>query len=85
MKLWREKLSAVNEKAGQSLADPENYENLFPNLKDAIATQMYLSKEFSNFLPSKVAAKTIPNSKRKPMEEMKASRGSGDLACSESL
>lgn len=30
VKLWRESTSATNTKLGQSLADPEQYENLFP-------------------------------------------------------
>merc|ERR1712154_752230 len=30
VELWREQLSKVNERAGQSLADPKDYPNLFP-------------------------------------------------------
>lgn len=32
VKLWREDVGATNKKSGQSLADPDQYENLFPEL-----------------------------------------------------
>lgn len=28
--MWREAVGATNKKSGQSLADPEHYDNLFP-------------------------------------------------------
>uniref|UniRef100_A0A3Q2YA40 Coatomer subunit beta' n=1 Tax=Hippocampus comes TaxID=109280 RepID=A0A3Q2YA40_HIPCM len=42
VKLWRENLSKVNQKAAESLADPTEYENLFPGLKEAFAAEDYL-------------------------------------------
>lgn len=42
---WRGELAKINEKAGQSLADPEQYENLFPGLHDAMKTEQYLQRE----------------------------------------
>lgn len=50
--LWRESLSKVSEKAGQSLADPKEYDNLFPGLSDALKTEQYLLPERSNLLPA---------------------------------
>lgn len=85
VKLWREKLSAINEKAGQSLADPEQYENLFPGLDEAIATQRFLEKEYSTFLPATAAASTISNRKRKPVEDMKAAVASGEFIVEDPL
>lgn len=42
VKLWRENLAKVNQKAAESLADPTEYENLFPGLKEAFAAEHYL-------------------------------------------
>uniref|UniRef100_A0A8C6PA22 Coatomer subunit beta' n=1 Tax=Nothobranchius furzeri TaxID=105023 RepID=A0A8C6PA22_NOTFU len=42
VKLWRENLAKVNQKAADSLADPTEYENLFPGLKEAFAAEYYL-------------------------------------------
>lgn len=56
VQLWRAELAKVNEKAGQSLADPEQYENLFPGLHDALKTEQYLQKERVT-LPARAAQK----------------------------
>lgn len=50
--LWRESLTKVSEKAGQSLADPKDYENLFPGLSDALKTEQYLGPERRSLLPA---------------------------------
>ena len=42
----------VSEKAGQSLADPENYENLFPNFQKSLKAQKMLAKERRHRLPA---------------------------------
>lgn len=44
VQLWRNELSKINEKAGQSLADPDQYENLFPSLHDSLKAEQYLQK-----------------------------------------
>ena len=41
MKLWREDLAGVNAKAAESLADPAQYPNLFPNLDLALHAEQY--------------------------------------------
>ena len=46
------KLAKVNEKAGQSLADPENYENLFPNFSDSLEAQKRLERERKTKVPA---------------------------------
>ena len=43
--MWKSELARVNEKAAQSLADPENYQNLFPNFAQSLETQKYLERE----------------------------------------
>jgi len=73
---WRNELAKVNEKAGQSLADPEQYENLFPGLPESLKAEQYLLKEKTT-IPAR-AAKSIPlNIERNAMAEMKAAESSG--------
>lgn len=44
--LWREKLKSMNmERQAQSLANPADYENLFPGLVDAYKTEQFLKKQ----------------------------------------
>ena len=50
--LWKAELAKVNEKAGQSLADPENYENLFPNFSDSLEAQKRLESERNTKVPA---------------------------------
>lgn len=54
--LWRQSLSTVSEKAGQSLADPKDYENLFPGLINVTKTEQYLEPERQNLLPASAFA-----------------------------
>lgn len=48
--LWREQLSKVSEKAGQSLADPAEYENLFPGYAEACRAEERLRVERQVYL-----------------------------------
>lgn len=50
--LWREDLAKTNAKAAQSLADPTEYENLFPELKQALQAEDYLKSERATLLPA---------------------------------
>ena len=44
VKLWKEDLGKVNKKAADSLADPLEYENLFPEFQEALlAEKVFLS------------------------------------------
>jgi coatomer subunit beta' len=54
MPLWKAELAKVSEKAGQSLADPESYENLFPNFKQSLKAQTVLAKERSQVLDARL-------------------------------
>jgi coatomer subunit beta' len=42
----------LNEKAGQSLADPKDYENLFPGYAEALKTEQFLQPERQQLLPA---------------------------------
>ena len=52
VELWRVQLGKVSEKAGQSLADPKEYPNLFPEFDAAIRAETMLKKERSQFIPA---------------------------------
>lgn len=44
VKLWKESLSKVNQKAADALADPTQYSNLFPGLQQALLAEQYLKE-----------------------------------------
>merc|ERR1719330_1963960 len=69
VELWREQLSKVNERAGQSLADPKDYPNLFPDFNSSLQAQVVLSKERNKVIPAEDFLEILPNSERKPLEE----------------
>ena len=50
--LWKEKLAVTNQKAAQSLADPGEYENLFPGLQEAILAEEALRGERAQLQPA---------------------------------
>lgn len=82
--LWRDSLSKISEKAGQSLADPKDYENLFPGLVDALKTEQYLKPERETLLPAAAYCNIPANHERNPVEEMKAAEASGRFCYSSS-
>lgn len=53
VKLWRENLSKINQKAAESLADPTEYENLFPGLKEAFVVEEYVKQTHSDLRPAR--------------------------------
>ncbi|KAM9853533.1 uncharacterized protein ACBR49_004342 [Aulostomus maculatus] len=44
VKLWKEKLSNINQKAADALADPTQYANLFPGLQQTLLAEQYLKE-----------------------------------------
>ena len=50
--LWQEDLSQTNPKAAQALADPTEYENLFPELKQALVAEQVLKQERETLRPA---------------------------------
>ena len=49
VQLWKEDLAKVNKKAADSLADPSEYENLFPEFQEALQAEQVRLKTFLNF------------------------------------
>lgn len=76
VQLWRNELAKINEKAGQSLADPEQYENLFPGLHEALKTEQYLSRE-KRTLPAALAPQIPLNIARNALQEMQEAEDNG--------
>lgn len=52
VKLWKSNVAKVNEKTAQALADPEEYDNLFPGMSEALKTEQYLKAERRRRLPA---------------------------------
>ncbi|NXM29271.1 COPB2 protein, partial [Oxyruncus cristatus] len=77
VKLWRENLSKVNQKAAESLADPTEYENLFPGLKEAFVAEEYVKQSLADLRPAKEYPLVTPNEERNLLEEAKGFEPSG--------
>ncbi|RXN03430.1 coatomer subunit beta [Labeo rohita] len=70
VKLWRESLSKVNQKAAESLADPTEYENLFPGLREAFVAEHYLRETcLGQTRPATDYPLVTPNEERNVLEE----------------
>uniref|UniRef100_A0A672H5A5 Coatomer subunit beta' n=1 Tax=Salarias fasciatus TaxID=181472 RepID=A0A672H5A5_SALFA len=52
VKLWKESLSKVNQKAADALADPTQYSNLFPGLQQALLAEQYLKATHAGVRPA---------------------------------
>ncbi|RWR77506.1 coatomer subunit beta'-1-like protein isoform X1 [Cinnamomum micranthum f. kanehirae] len=50
--IWRNDLNKVNQKAAESLADPEEYPNMFDNWQIALAVESSLSEKRDTFPPA---------------------------------
>jgi coatomer subunit beta' len=79
LNLWKTELGKVNEKAGQSLADPAQYENLFPGFQEALKTQQFLAQQEPELLPAKAAMKVTMNIDRDVVEEMRKNESQGSF------
>ncbi|KAF1589348.1 Coatomer subunit beta', partial [Eudyptes moseleyi] len=80
VKLWRENLSKVNQKAAESLADPTEYENLFPGLKEAFVAEEYVKQSLADLRPAREYPLVTPNEERNLLEEAKGFEPSGGMA-----
>lgn len=77
---WREYASTQNKKVAQSLADPADYENLFPEMSEHLKTEQYLKLQGQTKIPAAAALHVPPNWERKPVEEMMEAVNSGKLS-----
>ncbi len=50
VQLWRKDLSKINPKAAESLADPAQYKNLFPNIDLALQAEQVQASPPSSIL-----------------------------------
>lgn len=83
VQMWKEKLSTINEKAGQSLADPKDYENLFPGMQETLKAQQYVMAERSHLSPAYKAVSTTPNWERNLVQEMHNAENEGQFTYNE--
>nr|CAG4642317.1 EOG090X01FO [Evadne anonyx] len=78
VQLWKVSLGLVNAKAAQSLADPQQYENLFPGLSDAMKTEQFLAQQRVR-RPASAFVSVPSNWDRKPVEEMQQAEDLGQF------
>jgi len=77
--LWREKLKEMNmERAAQALANPTDYENLFPGLVDTYKSEQYLKQETKSHAARDYQT-VVPNWERNPIAEMQEAENDGQF------
>lgn len=69
VKLWKESLSKVNQKAADALADPSQYGNLFPGLQRSLLAEKYLAETHVRVRPATEYLLVMPNEDRNVVEE----------------
>jgi len=67
---WKEQLTKVSEKAGQSLADPNEYKNLFSNFNQTLEAEQMLAKERKRKMPASMYKDLPENATRNPLDEL---------------
>jgi coatomer subunit beta' len=77
LSLWKEQLAKVSEKAAQSLADPIQYENLFPEYLDTVKAEQYFAQQRKTLLPANQFNRIPGLQERNIVEEMKAAETQG--------
>ncbi|XP_023207619.1 coatomer subunit beta' [Xiphophorus maculatus] len=71
VKLWKENMSKVNQKAADALADPDQYSNLFPGLQQTMLAEQYLKETHVGVRPAAEYPLIMSNKDRDVLEESK--------------
>ncbi|XP_041796244.1 coatomer subunit beta'-like isoform X2 [Chelmon rostratus] len=80
VRLWKESLSKVNQKAADALADPTQYSNLFPGLQQALLAEQYLKETHTRVRPAAEYPLIMPNEDRNVLEESAGFGPKGELS-----
>ncbi|XP_004562861.2 coatomer subunit beta' isoform X1 [Maylandia zebra] len=83
VKLWKESLSKVNQKAADALADPSQYTNLFSGFQQALLAEQYLKETHVGVRPASEYPLITPNEERSLLEESAGFRPKGEITDSE--
>ncbi|XP_063871886.1 coatomer subunit beta'-like isoform X2 [Scylla paramamosain] len=75
VEVWKQ---SAGEKIAQTLADPSQYDNLFPGIKEALKTQQYLEKS-TRPIPAASTSSVPGNHERDALEEMRAAEAAGSF------
>ncbi|KAM9734294.1 coatomer subunit beta'-like isoform 2-T2 [Menidia menidia] len=79
VKLWKENLSKVNQKAADALADPTQYSNLFPDHQQALLAERYLKETHVRVRPAAEYPLVMPNEDRHVLEEAAGFMPKGEI------
>ncbi|PRP87029.1 coatomer protein complex, subunit beta 2 (beta prime) [Planoprotostelium fungivorum] len=78
VKLWKEDLQTVNPRAAESLADPVEYSNLFPDFELALEAEKKFSKRLSH-LPASKYSGVADDLSRDLLEELRSGNVKPDV------
>ncbi|XP_012937820.1 coatomer subunit beta' [Aplysia californica] len=70
--LWKAQAAKESQKLSEAIADPSQYENLFPGFLDCLKTEQYLKPHRQGVVPAHAYAKIPGNHERQPVTEMKS-------------
>ncbi|KAK5868264.1 hypothetical protein PBY51_009294 [Eleginops maclovinus] len=79
VKLWKQSLSKVNQKAADALADPSQYSNLFPGLQQALLAEEFLKDTHVGIRPAAEYPLIMPNEDRNVLEESAGFESKGEI------
>lgn len=79
VKLWRTDLKKINQKAAESLADPEEYPNLFPDWHWALEAETRMKPIRENLSRASEYVNYVGSAKGDLINELKALHLNGDL------
>ena len=81
VQLWRKDLAKINPKAAESLADPAQYANLFPNMEWALRAEALQAERGTSRPPASAFLQLQDRSLADLIEEAKGEGGRGRFLC----
>jgi len=79
VQMWKEDLGKTNKKAADSLADPTQYANLFPDLQEAIKAEEFLKLDRLDLRPAAEYQSLVSNLDRNALDEVRQAQETGAL------
>merc|ERR1719494_1383279 len=79
VQMWKEDLGKTNKKAADSLADPTQYANLFPDLQEVIKAEEFLKLDRLDLRPAAEYQSLVSNLDRNALDEVRQAQETGAL------
>ncbi|CAL1546378.1 unnamed protein product [Lymnaea stagnalis] len=80
--LWQQMMASHNKRVASAIADPTQYENLFPGYKELLKAEEFIKPERLKVIPAAQYSRIQSNADRVPVREMQESERIGVLTVS---